>query len=325
MFVRLAYSRSEVTREHMMSAFAVSKQNQTACGTGFTVVELLVVIAVIGVLAALLLPVIARTKQKAQGVYCLNNGKQIMIALSLYAAENHDLFPPNPDDGNTIPGHNWCSGQAGRGQRDEFNPDLIRDPTQCLVAPFLKEVSLFRCPGDNRSGKYQGADRDYLGRTVPAARSFSMNQAVGTICPGFDADRRHFGTPVMPVNGPWLNNNQNHRRNEPWRTYGKFSQTIAPSPSMLWVIIDENLGNLNDAAFAYGMESAQWLDCPGTYHNGGCGLAFADGHSESHKWLSTAEKKGHRAPVVNQRDYQDWLWLRERTSAHISGVPPPPR
>jgi len=33
------------------------------------------------------------------------------------------------------------------------------------------------------------------------------------------------------------------------------------------------------------MEHPQWFDVPGTYHNGGCGFAFADGHSESHKWF----------------------------------------
>jgi prepilin-type processing-associated H-X9-DG protein len=40
--------------------------------------------------------------------------------------------------------------------------------------------------------------------------------------------------------------------------------------------------NLNDAAFAFGMEIPIWIDAPGTYHDGGCGFAFADGHSESH-------------------------------------------
>src|SRR5208283_521016 len=80
---------------------------------GFTLLELLVVIAIIGILAALLFPALSRSKQKTQQVYCLNNGRQMMTAVMGYVADSKDFFPPNPDDGNTIPGHNWCSGNAG--------------------------------------------------------------------------------------------------------------------------------------------------------------------------------------------------------------------
>jgi len=94
----------------------------------FTLVELLVVIAIIGILAALLLPVISRAKQRAQGVFCLNNGKQLMVAMHLYTSDNHDFYPPNPDDANNQPGYNWCSGSAGVGQSDELT--RISLPTQ---------------------------------------------------------------------------------------------------------------------------------------------------------------------------------------------------
>ena len=291
----------------------------------FTLVEVLVVVAVITILAALLLPVISRSRQKTQGAYCLNNGRQLMTALTLYGGDYHDLFPPNPDDANTIPGHNWCSGDAGVGRPQEFNPDLLRDPNRCLVAPYLSgNVSVFHCPADKRTGLYQGADPYWLGKTVPAARTFSMSQAVGTICPGFDRDGSHEGAPTLSVNGPWLNNHHNHRRDSPWLTYGKFSNIRAPGPAMLWILVDEDVNNLNDAAFAFGMEHPQWFDVPGTYHNGGCGFAFADGHSESHHWQSPSPKKGHQAPVSSPQDLKDWTWMRERTSAHISGTMPPP-
>ncbi len=299
----------------------------------FTLIELLVVIVIIGILAALLLPVLSKSKQNAQGTYCLNNGRQMMVAMTLYTGDFHDLFPPNPDDGNTIPGHNWCSGKAGVGEPAEFNPDLLKDPSLSLLISYLAgNITVFHCPGDLRVGSYQGSDPAWIGKTVPAARTFSMNQAVGTICPKFDQvgssgnpAAQHSGAPTLSVNGPWLDNQHSHHRDSPWLTYGKFSSIRAPGPSMLWVLVDEDVNGLNDAAFAFGMQRAIWYDAPGTYHNGGCGFAFADGHSESHHWKSKDEKASGGTSVADDDDLQDWLWMRVRTSANISGTMPPPQ
>jgi prepilin-type processing-associated H-X9-DG protein len=170
-------------------------------------------------------------------------------------------------------------------------------------------------------GLYQGTDPSLIGQIVPAARTFSMSQAVGTIDPGFDATEFsgsgyvHSGTPNLSVNGPWLNNQHTHRRNSPWSTYGKLADIRNPSPSSVWVLLDEDVKGLNDAAFAFGMESPAWFDAPGTYHNGGCGFAFADGHSEFHRWLNGAEKPNNGFVITDPLDKQDWEWMQQRTSA----------
>ena len=267
--------------------------------TAFTLIELLVVIAIIGILAAMLLPALGKARARGQAVSCMNNSRQLMLAWRIYTDDNRDFFVPNE------PGEQgWVTGwmDFNLSNTDNTNQLYLMEERFAKLAPYTKSPRIYKCP----------ADRSVVSRLGERVRSISMSQAVGTKLNG------------AAVSGPWLPGDLDWNQST-WRTYAKFADVTAPGPANLWVMMDEHPDSVNDAQM--GVEcgltgaAARIVDFPASSHNGSCGIAFADAHSEIHRWRGSRIK----APVTYTGTMQlnvpagdsvlDVEWLQQRTSA----------
>jgi len=275
---------------------------------GFTLIELLVVIAIIAILAGLLLPALAKAKQKAMAVHCMNNGKQVTLGWRMYSDDNSGLFAVNEESQAAATGQvGWCRGWLDyNGSPDDTNVAYLTDGQYAQLGPYLKSDKVYKCPADKSC--------NYGATGVSRVRSISMNQAIGPNASGNSTGQ-----------GLWLPSTT-------YFVYIKETDLVTPGPSQTWLMLDEHPDSINDGAFAFQMPSSasatEWIDVPAKYHNNACGFSFCDGHSEIHKWQSpgqipevtyTALTKSGLFELKNP----DILWVARRTTARLDGTPLP--
>src|SRR5277367_4505251 len=102
---------------------------------GFTLIELLLVIAVIAILAAMLLPALAIAKRKATQTTCINNNKQIGVALSMYCSDFKEYYPVH-NQWNSIGGTNGTYGGT------------YTTAAERPMNPYTMNLNLWHCPAD---------------------------------------------------------------------------------------------------------------------------------------------------------------------------------
>lgn len=289
---------------------------------GFSLVELIVVVALIGILAALLLPALNKGADTGAAVRCLQNKKQLAIAFQMYVQDNDDRVVPNmlgvngsqlslqgfPD---SSPRYSWAGGWMDYTQSPLntnssilVNHNPARGMYGGMLGAYIRDARIFRCPEDKSTVTL-------IGKRLPRARSVSMNYLVD----GSSAIRARFTV------------DQTAAINAGYTVYRRMSDFRSISPSQAWTIIDEHADSINDGVFLVDMANrSEVTDWVGSYHRNGTGLAFADAHAEMHVWKTKAKAFGDPGIIqptakmtpssisLSDPDVAaDWKWLLDRT------------
>jgi len=265
-------------------------RTESAQNAAFTLVELLVVVAIVGILGALLFPAVARAKNSGKVTACLNNLRQLQLAWTMYA-DDHDgrLVRNDYVIGNPHPSRaSWVQGRLDYSANNPANTNrqMFLDESLTLFAPYLRAPQVYRCPSDRSAVLING---EWHSRV----RSYGMNWAL--------ASER--GTEVDVL-----------------KRYGEIQ---VPAPAMMFVFIDQHPDYISDPHFHMSLAAGGQsflMDLPAANHSGSGTLTFADGHAERRKWVDVRTKPEVRfkkpgSLTMSSPNNLDITWLQERYAA----------
>ena len=250
---------------------------------GFTLTELLIVIAIIGILVALLLPTLAGAKERAQRITCLNNLKQLQACWNMYAHDSDDRVAPNNfvnySTGPALARQlTWCAGET----RYDTETSAIQNG---VLWRYNTSTGIYRCPTDTS----QVVDRvTGLPLGIPRTRSYNMNGTIGCTAT------------------PWIS------------VYTHVSQMRQPPPSAVFVFAEVHEDCIVDAHFGVAPVDNpffpmvnNWGEIPTDRHNRGANFSFADGHVEYWRWKTKKSPGIWGRPVSGPDELQDLRRLQK--------------
>jgi prepilin-type N-terminal cleavage/methylation domain-containing protein/prepilin-type processing-associated H-X9-DG protein len=212
----------------------------------FTLTELLVTIAIIAILAALLLPALARAKVNSRRTQCSGNLKQLQTAWQMYLGDHADNMPPNFWDGVPGPAAGSAPGSWVVGNVNDPNPTNIQTG---VLWSYIQSLPVYHCPTDTSV---------LPGGTTPRLRSYALLNYLGA-------------TPMFPGN--------------PGASLYVQRGSRLKNASKVMAFVCEDAASINDGVFfVYAPPASEWKDLPGSRHSSGCTFSFCDGHVEYWKW-----------------------------------------
>lgn len=270
---------------------------------GFTLTELVVLVAMGAFLSLLLIPAVAKTRPNGKATQCSNNLRQFTAAWTMYSADNAERVPDNYGLADTVAtiqsaklatwANNVMSWTAGTSLSDRSNTNVDWVSKGVLGMYLGDPLRVYKCPADKFLSTVQVAN-GYPARV----RSISMSAVFGRYSPGNDATAGGIN-PFLPQ-------------------YLQYLKRISvPKPAKTWLVLDEHPDSINDGYFINNPSANSWGDIPAAYHNGACGFAFVDGHSELKRWQSRSSiypvTFSYFSNPFDLAGRQDFAWYLEHT------------